>query len=191
MKIVEKNLSSSELANLQKQKEKLRKKVLSDSIIIGVLAFFGLMVLLLISEKFGLITPSVYLKPVLVGLSVLSATIYYLKGLHKLKKQDSSNKKITQYTFTITDFYCHFISNTEYVIYACKITEDKTVVFQTSQLPTDKLFDTLNIDLLNGKIVSIKNYSTGRTVKQLNLHKHLIDSYDQEFYLLDKDIHTL
>src|SRR5688572_27440226 len=113
MKIVEKNLSSSELADLKKQKEKLKKKALSDSIIIGVLTFFGLMVLLLICEKFGLIRPSVYLKPALVGLSVLSATIYYLKGLHKLKTQHSSNKKVTQFTFTITDYCYQFVSNTE------------------------------------------------------------------------------
>lgn len=191
MKIVEKNLSSSELADLKKQREKQRKKALSDSIIIGVLTFFGLMVLLLICEKFGLITPSANLKPALVGLSVLSATIYYLKGLHKLKTQDSSNTKVTQYTFTITDYCYQFVSNTEYVIYACKTTDNKTVILQTSQLPTDKFFDTLVIDLLNGKIISINNYSTGKTVNQLNLDKQLIDNYDDEFYLLDKDIHNL
>ncbi len=191
MKIVEKSLSSSVLADLKKQKEHLRKKALSDSVIIGVLTFFGLMVLLLISEKFGLITPSVYLKPVLAGLSVLSATIYYLKGLHKLKSKDNKNKEITQHIFTITDYSYEFVSNTEYMIYACKTTNNKTVVFQTSQLPTDKFFDTLSIDILNGKIVSLQNYSTGKTVKQLNLDKKLIDNYDKEFYLLNKDINNL
>ncbi len=190
MKIVEKNLSPSELADLNKQKEKQRKKALNDSIMIGVLTFFGLMVLLLICEKFGLIVPSIYFKPALVGLSMLTATIYYLKGLHKLKSKDSSNK-IVQYTFTLTDYYCELISNTEYAIYACKTTDNKTVVFQTSQLPTDKLFDTLTIDLLNDKIATLNNYTTGKIVKQLNLDKHLIDNYGDEFYLLDKDIHNL
>jgi len=191
MKIVEKNLSISELADLKKEKVKLRKKAFSNSIIVGVLTFFGLMVLLLIFEKFRLITPSIYFKPTLIGLSVLSATIYYLRGLHKLKTQDISNKKVTQYTFTISDYYCELISNTEYVIYACKTSDNMTVVFQTSQLPTDNFFDTLNIDLLNDKIVSINNYSTGKTVYRLKLDKQLIDNYYEEFYLLDIDIHNL
>lgn len=191
MKIVEKNLSTSELADLKKEKVKLRKKGFSNSIIVGLLTFFGLMVLLLIFEKFRLITPSIYFKPTLIGLSVLSATIYYLTGLHKLKTQDISNKKVTQYTFTISDYYCELISNTEYVIYACKTSDNMTVVFQTSQLPTDNFFDTLNIDLLNDKIVSINNYSTGKTVNQLKLDKQLIDNYYEEFYLLDIDIHNL
>jgi hypothetical protein len=191
MKIVEKNLSPSELADLKKQKEKLRKKAISNGIIVGVLTFFGLIILLLICENFGLIIPSIYFKPALVGLSIITATIYYLKGLHKLKTQDSSNKVITQYTFTITDFYSELVSNTEYVIYACKTTDNKTVVFQTSQLPADKILDSLNINLLNGKIISVNNYSTGKKVKQHNLDKQLIDSYDEEFYILDKDIHNL
>lgn len=191
MKVVQKNLSLSEIADLKKQKEKSKKKVLNDIIIVGVLTFFGLLVLLLIFEKFGLITSSMYSKPVLIGLSVLSSTIYYLKGLHKLKKQDSLKEKVTQYTFTITDYYCGFVSNTEYSIYACKTTDNKTVVFHTSQLPKDKLYDTLTIDLLKNKIVSINNYSTGKIVNQLNLDKQLIDNYDEEFYLLDKDIYDL
>ena len=191
MEIIEKKLSSAELDDLKMHKEKLAKKALSDSLVFGILTFFGLIVLLLICEKAGLISPSAYLKPVLVGLSLLSSVIYYFKVLYKLKTQDSSNRNITQYIFTITDYYLEVVSNTEYVIYACKTTDNKTVVFQTSKLPTDKILDTINLEILNGKVISVKNYSTGMNVNRLDLSKQLIDNYGEEFYLLEKDINDL
>lgn len=103
MKIVENNLSSSESADLKKQKDKLKKKAISDSIVVFVLTFFGLMLVLLICEKFGLIKSLVYSKPVLIGISFLSATLYYLQRLDKLKAKDRSIKRVIQYIFTITD----------------------------------------------------------------------------------------
>lgn len=191
MEIIEKKLSSAELDDLKMHKEKLAKKALSDSLVFGILTFFGLIVLLLICEKAGLISPSAYLKPVLVGLSLLSSAIYNFKVLHKLKTQESSNRNITQYIFTITDYYSEVVSNTEYVIYACKTTDNKTVVFQTLQLPIHKILDTINLEILNGKVISVKNYSTGMNVNRLDLSKQLIDNYGEEFYLLEKDINDL
>lgn len=191
MKIIEKNLSTSELAELKKQQKELMKKILSDSVIISMLTFFGLMLLLLACEKFGLNIQSVYIKPAFITLSILIGTIYYLKALHKFNTKDSSIQRVIQYTFTITDFYSELVSNTEYVIYACKTTDNKTVVFHTSQLRSDRLYDTLIIELVNQKIVSINNYSTGMTVKQLSLDKQLLGTYDEAFYLLEKDINNL
>ncbi|MCF8427851.1 MAG: hypothetical protein K9I36_14025 [Bacteroidia bacterium] len=191
MKIVKKNISTSILADIQKQKEQLKKKALSDGIIIGVLTFFGLIVLLLICEKFGLIIPSIYSKPVLIGLSIFIALVYYSKRLLKMKTHDISNKEVKQYSFNITDFHCEVISNTEFVIYACKTKDNKTLVFQTSQLATDNLFDTIIIEILNDKIVNLKNYSTGKTVKKHNMTMQLLNNYKEEFYLLEMDFHNL
>jgi hypothetical protein len=191
MKVVDREISSIELAGLKCNKQKLNRKVLSDSIVICMLTFFGLILLLLALEKLELITPSRYLKPILVGLSFVAGAIYYLKKIKSNKKEEYLNNRITQYTFVITEYFYQCISNTEYQIYVCNTTENKVVIFQTSNLPDNIIHDTLIVNLLNGKIISINSHSTGKTVNKLNLNKRLIDYYDKEFYLLDKDIQNV
>lgn len=191
MQIVEKKLTSSEISDLKKQKVRQTKKVLSESIMAGILTLFGLMLLLLLCENIGINFPSVYSKTSIIGLSAIYATFYYLRGVNKIKEQNTSNKVFTEFTFRITDYYFQLISNTEYVIYACKTKDNKTVIFQTSQLPTNKILDTLVIDIHNDKIINIENYSTGTVVNQHNLDFQLIDKYDKEFYIVEKDFYNL
>jgi hypothetical protein len=191
MQIVEKKLTSSELSDLKKKEVRQTKKILSESLIAGILTFFGLMLLLLLCENMGLNIPSVYSKTSIIGLSALYATFYYLRGINKFKEQITSKKAVTEYTFRITDYYFQFISNTEYKIYACKTKDNKIVIFQTSQLPTNKLFDTLVIDIHNDQIINVENYSTGNAVNQHNLDFQLIEKYDKEFYIVDKDLFNL
>jgi hypothetical protein len=191
MKMGKRSLSPSERADLKKQQAQVQKKHLSNSLVLGILVFFGLMVLLLVFEKCGWVLPAANAKPALVGLSVLISVGYYLRALRTKDTGDLSNQKATLYTFTVTDYFPEPIANTEFTIYACKTTDNQTVVFQTDALPAGELSDTLTIELLNGKILSVTNYSTGRTVNLLPGNKQLLDHYGDAFYLLDKDIQNL
>ncbi|MCF1715975.1 hypothetical protein L0U88_15145 [Flavihumibacter sp. RY-1] len=187
---VEKKLSTSGLSDY-KQKARQIKKVLSESIIVGILTFFGIILLLILSEKFKINIPTEYSKLFLIGLSTLNAIIYYLRGINKFNKHIKTIKTATEHTFRITDYYFQFISNTEYVIYACKTTDNKTVIFQTSELPTNELLDTLVIDIIDDKIIKIDNYSTGQAVNQHKLDNQLIDKYEKEFYILENAFYNL
>lgn len=109
----------------------------------------------------------------------------------EFNKHIKTIKTATEHTFRITDYYFQFISNTEYVIYACKTTDNKTVIFQTSELPTNELLDTLVIDIIDDKIIKIDNYSTGQAVNQHKLDNQLIDKYDKEFYILENAFYNL
>ena len=161
------------------------KTIISNSIVVALITFFILILMAFMAEQSAGDFTSGYWKMLLPAIAVCTGIVYGFSKYQRIRSAQLIPSKIISHSFEITHYAFENIANTEYFIYACQTTDRQTVIFQTEILNPFNMGDSLIIELKGNRIHTIQQFSTGREVTRIMFPKSLLDSYPEEFYLLN------